>query len=134
MSYPISENKVSKWTAEFRKEYNKKYRQQVKNGERTPNKYVENSKWNDRDFRKTYETSRRHKIAEEVFEKKVSLEPELITSRHTGRRPNYSQLEKDELLKKMIEMLKQGQDVDHPYLMLTLDYKPEQKRDYNFKK
>lgn len=125
--YPIMANKDSKWTVEYRKQWNREYRARVKAGEHVPNKRVEDSKWNDRNFRRAYDVSRNSKLAELKQMEKVSFD-EVKTS--SGKRPNYNKLEKEELLKKWIEHIKEGKDVSHPYLELTLDYKPEHKRPY----
>lgn len=124
-TYPILANKTRKWTSEYRKQWNKEYRAKIKAGQITPNKRVEESKWNDPNFRKSYDVSRSAKIAEEKLEAKLSFD-----APPSGKRPNYTKSEKDELLKRWMEMIKNGVDVDHPYLTLCLDYKPQFKRDY----
>lgn len=128
--YPILANKESKWNNEYRKQWNREYRAKIKSGEHIPHRRVEDSKWNDRNFRKAYDVSRNTKIAELKQQEKISFD-EIKTL--DGKRPNYSKSEKEELLKKWIELIKQGQDVSHPYLELSLDYKPQQKRSYSFK-
>jgi hypothetical protein len=128
MEYPILAGKASKWTPEYRKQWNKEYRSKIKAGEITPNKRVEESRWDDPEFRRSYDVSRSTKLAEEKLKTKLSFD---IDS--NVKRPNYSKAEKEELLKKWVEMLKNGQEVDHPFLTLSLEYKPQYKREYNKK-
>ena len=126
--YPILANKTSKWATEYRKQWNKEYRAKIKAGDIVPNKRVEESKWNDPEFRKSYDLSRNSKLAEEKLQTKLSFDAD-----PNEKRPNYSKTEKDIILKRWIEMLKQGQNVDHPFLVLSLDYKPQYKREYKKK-
>jgi hypothetical protein len=125
VEYPIRENKTSEWTPEFRKEWNRRYRQEIKEGKRQPNKRSdEPSKWEDKQFRRAYDDARLKKLAEEKTEKKMSFE-EL-----SDKRPNYTQNEKAEILKKLLEMVKDGKEPAHPYFELTLSVKKEFKRSY----
>ena len=125
--YPILENKVSKWTREFRCEWNKQYREGVKAGTITPTRHKTDSKWEDPEFRRAYDVSRNTKLAEEKQEKKVSFE---AVKNRNGKRPNYSNEERAQILKKMLEAIKNGNEApDHPYLEITLHYK--NKRDYS---
>lgn len=126
--YPILAHKTSRWTNEFRKQWNKDYRAKIKSGEHTPNRRVEESKWENPEFRRSYDVSRNTKIAEEKRQIKVSFDPS-----PNGKRPNYTKQEKEEILKRWIELIRQGENPDHPYMVLSLDYKPQFKREYRFK-
>lgn len=125
VEYPIRENKTSEWTAEFRKEWNRRYRQEIKDGKRQPNKRSdEPSKWEDKVFRRAYDDARLKKLAEEKTEKKMSFEEV------SEKRPNYTQNEKAEILKKLMAMVKDGKEPAHPYFELALVVKKEFKRSY----
>ena len=125
VEYPIRENKKSEWTPEYRKEWNRRYRQEIKEGKRQPVKRGDQpSKWEDRQFRRAYDEARLKKLAEEKTEKKMSFEEV------AEKRPNYTQKEKGEILKKLLDMVKEGKDPAHPYFELSLTVKKEFKRKY----
>jgi hypothetical protein len=125
VKYPMrDQNQQSEWTAEYRKEWNRKYRQQVKEGKRQPTPRSQDSKWKDQQFRKAYDQARLKKITEDKKEKKMSLET-------VGEsRPNYTQQEKAEILKKLLDMVREGKEPAHPYFELVLAVKKEFKRSY----
>lgn len=124
VEYPILANKTSKWTPEFRRQWNKEYRQKIKNGEVQPVKRKdEPSKWDDPEFRKAYDDARLKKLAEEKLEKKMSFE-------EIDKRPNYTLQEKQVILSKLLDMVKNGQDPYHPYFQIGLLVKPEVRRVY----
>lgn len=124
--YPMRDaDAKSQWDKEFRKEWNRKYRQEIKEGKRQPVKRSEQpSKWQDKNFRKSYDDARLKKIAAEKTEKKLSFD-------EVGdKRPNYTKKEKGEILKKLLELVQQGKQPAHPYFELALAVKPEFKRKY----
>lgn len=125
VEYPLRQNQTSKWTPEFRREWNRKYRQEIKEKKRTPIKRNEQpSKWEDKAFRRAYDDARLKKIADERTEKKLSFQE------FADKRPNYNKKEKTEILKKLIQMIREGKEPAHPYFELALVIKKEFKRSY----
>lgn len=122
VQYPIrSQTDKKKWTPEFRREWNKEYRLRVKNGEHTPMKRTDSSKWKDKTFRAAYDKARHNVMSEKRFETMTAFEPPPSSK-------NYTQKEKDTILKQMIEKIQNGEEYDHPYFKLSLAVKPEFKR------
>lgn len=125
VEYPIRKNKKAEWTPEFRKEWNRQYRKEIKLGLRKPVARASNSKWKDPVFRKSYESLRSKKIAQERTEKKMSFNDESF-----AKRPNFTKAEKEEILNKMIELIREGKDPEHPFFTLSLAVKKQYKRVY----
>lgn len=122
--YPMRDgSKTSKWSdPEFRKMWNRDYRQQIKEGKREPRKRSEEpSKWNDPIFRNAYDKARKQKLNEEKKEKKLSFED-------VEKKPNFTNEEKQVILDKMIEMIRQGKTPTHPFFELSLSIKKDYKR------
>lgn len=129
IKYPLrDESKQSKWTDEFRREWNRKYRREIKEGLRQPHKSDKPSKWDNPAFRKAYEEARRKKLDEEKLEKKMSFD------QVDEKRPNYTSEEKKLILNKMFDMIREGKEPVHPYFELSLNVKPKFKRKYPSKK
>ena len=119
VSYPLRKGDT-KWTPEYRKEWNKQYRQKVKAGEVVPQKRptTAESKWNDPEWRKSYDKARLDSIKQQKFEEKTSFNPNQTYK-------NYSKAQKQVILEKMLELLKNGQDYSHPHFVLSLSLKDE---------
>lgn len=120
VKYPMrDETKKSKWNdPEFRKEWNKNYRKQIKEGKREPIKRSEEpSKWDNPLFRGAYDKARQEKLAQDRKEKKLSFEE------IADKKPNYTNEEKQIILDKMLEMVRQGKKPVHPYFELSLSVK-----------
>lgn len=98
MSYPLR-NGDNKWTPEYRREWNKQYRQKVKSGEIIPKKRSETSRWDDPEWRKEYDKARIEKLRQDKFEEKTSFVP-LENPQH------YSKKEKEVILGKMLDLFK----------------------------
>jgi len=129
VSYPLRENKQSKWTPEYRKEWNRQYRKEIKEKKRQVHKRSDQpSKWEDKAFRRAYDDARLKKIADEKTEKKMSFEE------IADKRPNYTKKEKVEIMKKLLEMVREGKEPAHPYFELSLSVKKEFVRKYPKKK
>ena len=125
VKYPLrGQVEKQKWTPEFRREWNKEYRQRIKNGEHTPMKRTESSKWKDKEFRAAYDKSRQNVMSEKRFETMTSFQPPPSSK-------NYTQKEKETILQQMLEKVKNGENFEHPYFKLTLEIKPEYKRKRN---
>lgn len=125
VDYPLRENKTSQWTPEFRREWNRKYRQEIKEGKRQPRKQSDKpSKWDDKQFRRAYDEARAAKILQQKTEKKLSFDVAEST------RPNYTTAEKQQILDKFVEMIREGSTPSHPYFQLALTVRPEFKRVY----
>lgn len=126
VTYPIRGKEKSKWQdPEFRKMWNRQYRAQIKEGERQPTRRSdEPSKWEDKDFRNAYDKARQEKLAQDRKQKKMSFE-------ESEKRPNYTQDEKDEILQKLLDMVREGKNPVHPYFQLSLAVKDDLKRSYS---
>lgn len=118
-SYPLRSGD-KKWTPEYRKEWNKQYRQKVKSGEIVPNRRpsTEDSRWNDPDFRKNYDKARLDAIRQQKFEEKTSFNPEQSFK-------HYSKEQKQVILEKMLDLIRKGEDYSHPHFVLTISLKDE---------
>jgi len=122
--------KISKWNdSNFKREYNKLYREQILSGERKPKTNLTLTKWMDKDFRREYDRENRRKRRQGLEKDKMSFSFSVDGPQQqfkiTEKRPNYTKEQKEEILKHMKESLKKGEDVDHPYFELILAYKPE---------
>lgn len=114
VEYPLRKDN-NKWTSEYRKQWNREYRKKIKEGKIQPVKRKENpSKWEDKDFRKKYDQSRKEKLNAEKKERKINL---LDVD---GNRPNFNKDEKQIILDKMIDEIKQGKTPNHPYFKIGL--------------
>ena len=128
----------SKWDdTKFRREYEKQYMKDLKNGVRVPKSDKTISKWFDREFRRKYDKERRERVKMENTKKKVE-------NSFVGfeKRPNYTKKQKEMILEKMIKDLQNGKDmgggrttpqfpppcIQHPHLELTLCIKESVKR------
>lgn len=113
--YPMRKND-SKWTSEYRKEWNREYRKKIKEGKINPIKRTDKpSKWDDKDFRKKYDQSRKEKLNAEKKEKKINLVDVM-----DGARPNFTKEEKEIILEKMLNEIKDGKKPTHPYFKIGL--------------
>ena len=114
--------KISRWAdPEFRKKWNKEYRQRIKDNEIVPKKRSseQTSKWNDREFRRQYDRDRKQRLRSQMRESKIS---EKI-------RPNHSKSMKEAILQDLIQQIKDGKEKPfHPFFELSIEYKPEAKR------
>lgn len=117
MSYPLR-NGDNKWTPEYRREWNKQYRQKVKSGEIIPKKRSETSRWDDPEWRKEYDKARIEKLRQDKFEEKTSFVP-LENPQH------YSKKEKEVILGKMLDLFKRGENFSHPHFVLAIALKDE---------
>lgn len=126
VDYPLRKNTPKKWTdPEYRKEWNRQYRLEVKEGKREPVKrHSQPSKWEDKEFRRAYDKARTQKLLEEKQQKKMSFE------QAGDKKPNYTMKEKKDILEKLLDMVKQGKEPSHPYYELVLGVKKEYKRPY----
>lgn len=132
VEYPLKKGKDnSKWTdPEFRKQWNKEYRKQIKEGLR---KVVqrgdpEKSKWKDPLYRKAYDNARKKRLTAERKEKKMNI----TSSEET--RPNYTLEEKKLILEKMLDQVREGKEPSHPFFQLGLVVKPQLTRKITVKK
>lgn len=124
VEYPIKkENVPSRWTPEYKVEWNREYRKKVKDGKIKPVKRGEPSKWDDPAFRKAYDESRKKKLAEQRKDQKMNAPS-------ADKRPNYTDEEKAIILQKILDDLKQGKDNTHPHFELTLKVRDSVKRHY----
>jgi hypothetical protein len=112
VEFPLRGKNESKWTREYKIEYDREYRKKIKQGLIQPNHTKPDSKWKNPDFRKAYDISRREKIKGEREEKKIKGTEE--------KRPNFNIEQKQVILQQMIEDLKQGKEASHPYFKLGL--------------
>lgn len=119
--FPIRKNTEKRWTPEFRKEWNRQYREKIKNGTHVPAQRptTPDSKWNDPLFRKAYDKARIESLKEKKFEKQTSFDQSTTPQKH------YTKTQKKAILDKMLELHKNGQDYSHPHLVLTLALKDE---------
>lgn len=112
VEYPLRQSET-KWTSEYRKEWNREYRRKIKEGLIQPVKRKEEpSKWDDKQFRKAYDDARKKKINEEKKQQKLNGVSEV--------RPNFTQEEKDFILNRLIDEIKNGNEPTHPYFKLGL--------------
>jgi hypothetical protein len=115
-----------KWTSEYRKAWNKEYREKIKSGEIKPMKRVTDSKWQDREFRRAYDEARKKRINEKKTVEKIESPPE--------KRPNYTKAEKEIIMTEMIKKIRAGETPYHPHFELALATKKEAIRNYPSKK
>ena len=130
----------SKWDdTKFRREYEKQYMKDLKNGVRVPKSDKTISKWFDREFRRKYDKERRERVKMENTKKKVEnswglapIDPHAEGGSKGGftpfNRPNYTRKQKEMILEKMIIDLRNGKDILHPHLELKLCIKESVKR------
>jgi len=114
VEYPLKKGD-SKWTDEYRKQWNREYRKKIKEGKIQPTKRKDvPSKWDDKNYRRAFDNARKTKIAEEKKLKKMSqTDP-------NQPRPNFTNQEKEQILKKMLEDVKDGKNPTHPFFELGL--------------
>lgn len=126
VNYPLREGKVSKWTREYKIQYDREYRQKIKDGLITPRVIKEDSKWRDKEFRNAYDKSRKQKKSIEKHNVKMDIEQckERV-------RPNYNKEQKEIILMQMLDDIKQGKEPSHPYFKLGLQVIEKRTRNKN---
>ena len=116
----------NKWTDDYRRAWNKEYREKIKSGEIKPSKRVIDSKWQDKDFRKAYDEARKKRINDKKTVEKIESPPE--------KRPNYTVGEKEIILAQMIKTVRAGGNAHHPHFELALITRKDAVRSYPKKK
>jgi hypothetical protein len=127
VKYPMrNKEEVSKWKdPEFRKEWNRQYRKELREGKRqATSRSDQPTKWQDPLFRRAYDQARSKKLIQDKTDKKMSLDDV------GDKRPNYSQKQKEEILNRMLDMVREGKQPTHPYFQLALAVKKEFVRKY----
>lgn len=120
VNYPLREGKVSKWTREYKIEYDREYRRKIKEGLIKPIVRKTDSKWKDPEFRKAYDIARSKKRTEFKQEEKMK--------NPSKDRVNYHKDQKEAIFQQMIADIRNGKEPDHPHFKLTLVLKERRSR------
>lgn len=120
VEYPLKKGKISPWSdPEYRKQWNRKYREELKDGTREVVKRSEKpSKWKDPLYRKAYDEARKKKLKAEKKQSKMD----------SAKKPNFTKEEKAAILEHMIQQIRDGQSPENPFYELGLVIKPEFQR------
>lgn len=110
IKYPL--RKTPTWDKEKRIQWNREYRARIKSGEHIPKKKDE-SKWDNKEYRKQYDRVRKDVLL-------AKKKDERINNPNPDERPNYSKEEKEIILERMLNDIREGKESNHPHWKLGL--------------
>lgn len=116
-----SQQEQAKWTPEYRAEWNRQYRKRIKDGQHVPKtRKATKTVAEKKEARRLYDRSRKEKLKEQRREERLEVD--------TPKPVNFHKEDKEEILRRLINALREGKEATHPIFELTLKVKDSAKR------